>query len=555
MLACRDLTVCPPGGGAPILEGAEARFRPGALNAVIGPSGCGKTTLVKAMLGLIPSEGEVWLDGAPVRRSEDLRGRMAFAPQFSLAHDRLTVAENLRYALDLLVAEAEVKAERLERVLEWIGLAEHRHTEAGDLSGGQKRRLGLGLELAADPRGMVCDEVTTGLDPNSEDRILAMLRRLRDERGKTFVCIIHNLEKLETFDWITVVYGGAVVFQGGSAELKRYFGITDVTNLYERLDGAPAAQWREQWSAAASREALAGAPAAETDSPTPAPRPPAPAQAAALLRRRGVLFRRDRGYWMLTLGISLGFPVLVAIFALDGLPQLRGLAMGADLGLVGEMEAKLRYRVRALETASLVTGLILFQVILLTLIASNNGAREIAAERALYEKERFAGLRPSAYLASKVVFTSGLALAQGAWMTAFVKYVCGFPGAFVGQAAVLMLCCVAMTAVCLGFSANASTPEKASLLSIYLVGFQLPLSGVVLALPDVLVWICRPFINAYWGWAGYLGTMIETRFYDAYRMRSAEWLPDPAVAGLVLLAHFVAGVAFAFLGCHKKKWA
>ena len=87
------------------------------------------------------------------------------------------------------------------------------------------------------------------------------------------------------------------------------------------------------------------------------------------------------------------------------------------------------------------------------------------------------------------------------------------------------------------------------------MGFQLPLSGVVLALPDVLVWVCRPFINAYWGWAGYFGTMIETRLYDAYRMRSAEWVPEPAVAGLVLAAHFTAGAAFAFWGCHKKKWA
>ena len=553
MFACRQLTVRPPGGGAPILEGAEAVFRAGALNAVIGPSGCGKTTLVKAMLGLMPADGEVWLDGGRVRRSEDLRGRMAFAPQFSLAHDRLTVAENLRYALDLLVAETAVKAERLETVLEWIGLVEHRDTAAGDLSGGQKRRLGLGLELLGDPRGMVCDEVTTGLDPNSEDRILEMLRRLRDERGKTFVCIIHNLEKLETFDRITVVYGGSVVFQGSPAELKRYFGITDVLHLYERLDASPAAEWRRQWATSESRAPFAKGASAEAA--LPAPRPSATGQAMTLLRRRSVLFRRDRGYWLLTLGITLGFPVLVAVFALDGLPQLRGLAMGTEAGFVERMEANLRYRVEAMETASLVTGLILFQVILLTLMASNNGAREIAAERELYEKERFAGLRPPAYVASKLVFTSGLALAQGLWMTLFVKYVCGFPGPLGGQAAILMLCCVAMTSVCLGFSANASSPDKASLLSVYLVGFQLPLSGVVLALPEVLVWVCRPFINAYWGWAGYFGTMIETRLYDAYRMRSAEWVPEPAVAGLVLAAHFAAGAAFAFWGCHKKKWA
>ncbi len=195
-----------------------------------------------------------------------------------------------------------------------------------------------------------------------------------------------------------------------------------------------------------------------------------------------------------------------------------------------------------------------FLVILLTLMGSNNGAREIAGERQLYEKERFAGLKPSAYAISKIIFASFVALMQGLWMTLFVKYICEFPGALLAQSIVLMLSCVAMTAVCLGFSAIFRSADKASLLSVYLVGFQLPLSGVVLALPEVLVWVCRPFINAYWGWAGYFGSMRQTRIYDAYRLESAEWIPSPSLAIFVLLLQFIAGTVMVFWGCQQKRW-
>lgn len=552
MLSCENLSVTLGAQQTQILDQVDARFKTGAMNAVIGPSGCGKTTLVKSMLGLLPHTGTVRLKGKAVESSADLLGKLAFAPQFSIAHPQLTVAEVLKYALDLYVTDASVKAERLEAILERIGLAARRATRVSSLSGGQLRRLGLGLELVGDPEGMVCDEVTSGLDPLSEDQILEMLQGLRDDYGKTFICIIHNLAKLEEFDWITVVYEGAVVFQGQLDGLKAYFGIVDALHLYDVLNQKELADWREKWAnyiAERSNE-LHAEEAVETPD---IEMPSSFSQVCTLLKRRSLLFIRDKGYWMLTLGITIGFPFLVAIFALDGLPELRGLAMSSSGGFLEQIEDNLRFRIDALETASLVTGLILFQVILLTLIGSNNGAREIAGERVLYEKERFSGVRPIAYSTSKLLFTSVIALLQGLWMTVFVKYVCDFPGPFLPQAIILMLACVSMTMVCLGFSALLNSADKASLISVYLVGFQLPLSGIVLALPEALVWVCRPFINAYWGWAGYFGSMISTRFYDAYRLESSDYIPDPLIAGMVLVLHCCIGAAMVFWGCQQKR--
>lgn len=550
MLACHDLTVKIRPMGARILDGATARFMPRGLNAVIGPSGCGKTTLVKAILGILPSEGAVTYAGEPVTESSELQGKLAFAPQFSIAHERLSVGEALRYALDLCVRDRAAKAERLEEILRRIGLETHHRKRVADLSGGQLRRLGLGLELVGDPQCMVCDEVTSGLDPRSEDQILAMLQGLRDEREKTFICIIHNLAKLEDFDWITVVYEGAVVFQGELEAMNAYFGIPDALHLYDKLSECPIQHWRELWAdgaVSATRHELVSAVA-------PPPPPSALAQTCTLLQRRALLFKRDRGYWLLTLGITIGFPLLVTIFAWDGIPQLRGLALNSVTGFMEQMQDNLRYRIDAMEAASLVTGLILFQVILLTLMGSNNGAREIAGERPLYEKERFAGLNPVAYASSKLIFTSLIALIQGLWMMLFVKYICEFPGDSFWQVFVLVLTCVSMTAICLGFSAIFNSADKASLLSVYLIGFQLPLSGIVLALPDVLVWVCRPFINAYWSWGGYFSSMLDTRLYDAYRLESNEWIPSPGLAVAVLLAHALVGAVMVFWGCQQKRW-
>jgi len=271
------------------------------------------------------------------------------------------------------------------------------------------------------------------------------------------------------------------------------------------------------------------------------------------MRRRFLLFGRDTGYlWLFTV-LTLGFPCVVVVFALGGLPELEGLALIKSGSYVEELEENLRFRMEAAETASLATGLILFQVVLLALMGANNGAREVADERAIFEKEKLAGLKPSAYVASKLFFTGSLALFQGLWMTVFVKVICQFPGGFVPQALALSLGCLAMTWVCLGLSAVLSSGDRASLLSIYLVGFQLPLSGIVLALPEAFVWILRPLITAYWSWAGYLSAMKDYRVYDAYRLQDAGWLPDSGGAVLVLALQAAVGLALVFRGCLRNR--
>ncbi len=547
MLQCRDLTVRIGRKKQTILDQASADFQPGTMNAIIGPSGCGKTTLVKAMLGILPAKGEVRLGGKRISSSSELIGRVGLAPQFTIAHKQLTVRETLAYALKLNVRGWRVRRERLEWVLETIGLGEHQGKKVGSLSGGQLRRLGLGLELTNDPACMVCDEVTSGLDPTSEDQILALLRNLVTEQEKTFLCIIHNLAKLDQFDCVTVVHHGHVIFQGHLNALLEYFEIEDALQLYELLHSQSIEYWTGLWVEYGGVEDY------QVDNLPKVGRPPGLlSQFLTQFFRRLRLFFRDFGQIFLTLAITFGFPCLVVIFAYGGIEQLQRPA--PQPGILATMQDQVRYKMDAAELASLVTSLIMFQVILLTLMGSNTGAREIAGERDLYEKERLNGLRPFAYALSKILFTSLIAIGQGIWMMLFVKLICGFEGNMLPQGIALAMTCLGMTAVCLGISSMVSSSEKASLLSVYLVGFQLPLSGVVLALPEQLVWITRPFISAYWGWAGYMQSLKDTDKWDAFREMDESYVAEPMVAVGALAIHTLFGFLLVFWGCHRRGW-
>jgi hypothetical protein len=152
------------------------------------------------------------------------------------------------------------------------------------------------------------------------------------------------------------------------------------------------------------------------------------------------------------------------------------------------------------------------------------------------------------------LFLALLIVVQSAWMALFVDLIVGFPGDAGSQVLLLVLVNAALTAVCLAISSLMRTAEQASLVSIYLVGFQLPLSGAVLALPDVLDKITRPFIAAYWGWSGFIQTMREARFYEAVQLVTQTQLTPVALCLWVLLSQEVIGLFVTYLGCKSSRW-
>ncbi len=235
-------------------------------------------------------------------------------------------------------------------------------------------------------------------------------------------------------------------------------------------------------------------------------------------------------------------------------PQIQHLNLEPQQNIVQQMAEKTSFLMQATHVGSLVSGLVMFQVILLTLMGSNNAAREIAAERLIFEKEKFGGVRRVELRREQGLLPRVLVAAQSVWMGVFVNMICHFPGDILSQLAVLFAVNAAMTSVCLGISSLMKSAEQASLVSVYLVGFQLPLSGAVLAMPQMIAWLTRPFIAAYWAWSGFIQTMRETSFYDVIQTVTQTPLSALPLCLWVLCCHIVLGLFLAYAGCKNSRW-
>lgn len=572
MLEIHDVTV--NADGQSLLRGVSAAFPDTHFGAIIGPSGCGKTTLLRAIAGLIEiSEGAILWGGRDLEREDLAPSELGYVPQFSIAHPQLTATENLRSASRLRVRglRRRDRAARIRAILESIGLDAVADRHVRFLSGGQQRRLGLAIELISDPRLLLCDEVTSGLDPKSENDLVHLMQRLALDSGRLVLNVTHSLRHIDIHDSITLLHGGRLVYHGPPALLLHYFEVSHAEDVYPKLADREPEEWRELWienAHAFAGEALT--PRAipdpdDSDAPEPQPAAASPAPPAApapaflpqfleLLTRRCRLFLRSPGEIWLQILLTLAFPCLVVLFAYKGLPQIQNLNMGVDVDILEQLRQTIDFTIQTSQIGSLVSGLAMFQVVLLTLMGSNNAAREIVAERLIYEKEKLSGLRPSAHLAAKSAFLLALVAAQSAWMCLFVKFICGFPGDLLGQFAHLCLANGAMTAVCLAISSWSRTPGQASLISMYLVGFQLPLSGAILALPEPLGTLVRPFIASYWSWSGYLQTMKDTRLYDLATAVAGTPLSPGPLCLWTLACHVIIGLFLAYTGCLRAQW-
>jgi len=581
VLELKDLTLFIGRGEdiRPLLSDVTCSYPKGHFGAIIGPSGCGKSTLLKVITGIATGEeeGEIFWNGRNVAEEDFSPSEIGYVPQFSIAHEELTVSECVGYAMRLRVRGMHAAAleKAVTGLLEEVGLENFPDSLVRVLSGGQRRRLALAMELVSKPAMLLCDEVTSGLDPQSEDEIVRLLHGLSRTEGRVVLSVTHSLRHLHLYDSVMVLYHGVVAYHGPAQFLTHYFRSEDAQDLYSQLELRSAKEWAQSWKkhrhafldghggqdivhpvsfdSASDREApTIELPASEAVPTTTLPLPGSISQFATLLSRRLKIFFRTKAQLALQLGLIFGFPVLVAIFAWNGLPAVKNLSMGLDLDVVQQLVEAKDFLVQSSKVGSLVSGIVMFQVVLLTLMGANNSGREIAAERLIFEKEKLAGLSPLSYVAGKAVFLSFLVLAQSLWMGLFVHYVCGFPGELAPQLLFLTLVNAAMTSICLAVSSFLGSAEQASLVSIYLVGFQLPLSGAVLALPDAIGTLVRPFIAAYWSWSGILQTLRGERYYDIVQMVVQTALSPAALCIWVLCSHVIIGLFAAWIGCQRR---
>ncbi len=543
----------------------------GHFLAIVGPSGCGKTTLLKTIAGIkTATDGTFIWEGRDLSEDGDFEpDEIGYVPQFSIAYDELTVDESIESAARLRVAADEDELNDLiDNVLTETGMTDIADRQVKLLSGGQKRRLALAMELVSSPRILLCDEVTSGLDPRSEREIVQLLHDLSRKDGRIVISVTHSLAQMELYDSVMVMVRGNLVYHGSPNALSHYFGVNSFEEVYPQLTLRAPEEWRMSWlkhrivyyqrleseHVEKYRQLGMQPPPPKPVEEDGAPMPSFMTQMCQLLRRRFMILMRDRTQLMLQIAMIVVFPILVALFSSKGQDQLLTLTDTSSGDIAAEIQAQqAQAEVRA-RVGSAVSGIIMFEVILLGLMGSNNASREIAGERLIMEKEKFAGMRVGAYVSSKVIFLAILVILQSLWMYAFVQFFWEFRGDALNHLYFLLMANAAMTSMCLGISANCNTPDQSSLLSIYLVGFQLPLSGAVLALPDMVEMFTQPFISAYWAWSGSIEGGLTSDVLKAVKCIvqtsfSSEWL-----CSVVLWGHVAAGAALTWFGCRKPRW-
>jgi ABC-2 type transport system ATP-binding protein len=222
------------------LKGIDFELHAGEVFGLLGPNGAGKTTTVEILEGYRPRDGgEVEVLGAdPATAGLEWRGRIGVVLQSSAMYERLTVAESLRQ-----FAGYYERPRPVDDVIELIGLEEKREERVRRLSGGQRRRLDLGLALIGDPELIFLDEPTTGFDPGARRRAWDTIRSLSG-LGKTILLTTHYLDEVEQLaDRVAVLREGRIVAAGTPAELT---GATPATEIRYRADGRDVALTTEE---------------------------------------------------------------------------------------------------------------------------------------------------------------------------------------------------------------------------------------------------------------------------------------------------------------------
>ena len=259
MLELKDVsfTIRKEGEDFPLLDQVCISVPKGHFMAIVGPSGCGKTTLLKTIAGLHPeSAGALFWEGRDLSKEGDFSpSEIGYVPQFSIAYDPLSVDESVEAVTRLRVKTRNTDEldERIDRVLEETGLTSISDRQVKVLSGGQKRRLGLAMEFVSDPKLLLCDEVTSGMDPRSEREIVRLLHDLSRKDGRIVLSVTHSLAHLELYDSILVLHEGRVAYHGPPGQLTHYFSVTDTEEVYPRLATQHPSVGRTRGTSTASR--------------------------------------------------------------------------------------------------------------------------------------------------------------------------------------------------------------------------------------------------------------------------------------------------------------
>lgn len=529
----------------------------GQLVALVGGSGAGKSSLLTTLAGQNPEYlGQIQISGDDLRRSIGaLRPLMGFVPQDDIVHPELSVSEVLTFAARLRIPDREARQPAVERVLQLLEIDHRRHALVRELSGGQRKRVNIGMELVADPRLLFLDEPTSGLDPGLDRRMMRLLRQLAD-RGHTVLVVTHATANVNLCDQLVFLgRGGRLCYAGSpSGCLQNYRVGADFAEVYEKLNVSDSEleQEAERFRKQQPLPELTAQPKnAFAHQVAPAALQPLRqfgSQLKTVLQRELLVSWRDR--------VSLGLNLLtapVAILLLAGAIQKPEVFEVPSEGLNPSLLPLAIKVIFVMSCACIWTG-----------ISTHIGA--VARERPIYERERSFNLQPLAYVTAKGLMILLLAVPQ-ALLIASVSAVLfrlpalgGIGPALVGYWMAALLTILASGAMALLLSTLVKDQRQAGSSSPLLLMPQLILSGVLFEIGSLTA--LYPAVASRWA----------VKIFGAYSALEELYL-DPAMpslpkidvepyastianvrdSGLVLVLQFAAFTALALAVLSRRK--
>lgn len=445
-LVAENLTLS--AGGRRILDRVSVGIAECEFVGIIGPTGAGKSTFLGALAGLRPADsGRVLLNGADLHRQfEALRNEFGWVPQADIVHEELTVEQALEFAARLRLPRGTPESERSRLILktsELLDLGARLGMQIRDLSGGERKKVSVAVELLSRPKLIFLDEPTSGLDPGAAGRLTELLRRLADS-GCTVVATTHTMADIQLLDRLIVLSEGMLVFSGPPEDAKSFFGVKAIPGIFPRLIERRAEEWREAFVSLHPEGRVRPTVSSAAGERQRAFR--AASQAPVLIARQWAILCSD---WR-NFAILLGQPLLI------------GLLLGwAVRGTLDDSALQL-----------------FFVGVSILWFGCGNGAQAIVTELPIFRRERMVGLRRSSYLASKWVFTGVLTLLQGALLYGIASFVgAGVVGSEAWQLAGYGVLALLAAAIGLGISAISRSPMQAVLLVPLVIIPQIVLSG------------------------------------------------------------------------------
>ncbi len=541
-----------------LLDDVSFKALPGDMIALMGPSGAGKTTLLLTLNGYLPpTSGMVRINGEDLYNIYDtLRGSIGYVPQDDLVHPELTVFEAVRYSAKFRLppdySEEEIDA-RVEQTIKDLGLEGVKNLQIGRpekkiLSGGQRKRVNIALELVTDPVILFLDEPTSGLAADDTTALITLLHDLTKATGKTIIMTIHQPAKdeFEKFTHCFIMgYGGVPTFFGPTKpDAYRFFGVmkeragkpNDIDNprdmfemiaarerpIFEAMRARDpnaqrgqarriaAVEWRKEFFNDQNpifRRMYSGRRSVGDGQGTrgiPATRAQTSGQLRLLLSRYFKVKVRDVAGTAIML---LQAPIIGILLAVVFGGQKRAVPAWC-LGALQSLSAKSDKIgggdvLKGLEATSDHTGAIFFLVVAAVWFGTSNAAREIVSERAIYLRERMVNLGLVNYVLSKYILLAGFCVIQCTVLLAIVFFVLGFqggPAAFCIQLAALVATSLSAVALGLLLSTVVASSEAAMALTPIALIPQVVLGGLMVPATTVphLRWLMYA-IPARWG--------------------------------------------------------